>query len=54
MTDKTVVQNSLKGKNVVITGASSGVGRAAAEAFAHEGCNLILAARGQEGIDEIV
>ncbi len=46
--------NSLKGKTVVITGASSGVGRAAAEAFAMEGCNLVLAARGQKGVDEIV
>ncbi|WP_433831988.1 SDR family NAD(P)-dependent oxidoreductase [Flavobacterium anhuiense] len=44
----------LKGKTVVITGASSGVGRAAAEAFAQEGCNLILAARGWKGINEVV
>ncbi|UPZ15155.1 SDR family NAD(P)-dependent oxidoreductase [Flavobacterium humidisoli] len=46
--------NDLKGKTVVITGASSGVGRAAAEAFAHEGCNLVLAARGWKGINEVV
>ena len=46
--------NALKGKTVVITGASSGVGRAAAEAFAHEGCNLVLAARGWKGINEVV
>jgi len=44
---------TLKGKTVVITGASSGVGRAAAEAFAHEGCNLVLAARGSKGINEV-
>ncbi|WP_286971374.1 SDR family NAD(P)-dependent oxidoreductase, partial [Flavobacterium sp. UBA4854] len=44
----------LKGKTVVITGASSGVGRAAAEAFAHEECNLVLAARGWKGINEVV
>ncbi|WP_289659191.1 SDR family NAD(P)-dependent oxidoreductase [Flavobacterium panacagri] len=46
--------SSLKGKIVVITGASRGVGRAAAEAFAREGCNLVITARGKKGIDEVV
>lgn len=45
---------TLKGKTVVITGGTSGVGRAAAEAFALEGCNVVIAARGQEGLDETV
>ena len=40
----------LTGKTVVITGASSGVGLAAAEAFAQEGCHLVLAARGEPGL----
>ncbi|WP_228372501.1 SDR family NAD(P)-dependent oxidoreductase [Chryseobacterium daeguense] len=48
------LQTSLKGKTVVITGGSSGVGRAAAEAFALEGCNIVVAARGKEGLDETV
>jgi short-subunit dehydrogenase len=33
----------LKDKNVVITGAASGIGRSAALAFAREGANIILA-----------
>jgi len=45
---------TLIGKTVVITGGTSGVGRAAAEAFALEGCNVVVAARGQEGLDETV
>ncbi|WP_027381961.1 SDR family NAD(P)-dependent oxidoreductase [Epilithonimonas caeni] len=50
---KQIVQDkSLKGKTVVITGASSGVGRAITEAFALEGCQLVLAARGKEALDE--
>lgn len=47
-------QSILKGKTVVITGGSSGVGRAAAEAFALEGCNIVVAARGKNGLDETV
>jgi 3-hydroxy acid dehydrogenase/malonic semialdehyde reductase len=35
----------LNDKNVLITGASSGIGRACAEAFAARGCRLLLAAR---------
>lgn len=51
---KSTEQSSLYGKTVVITGASSGVGRAAAEAFAEQGANVVIVARGQKGIDEAV
>ena len=36
---------------VVITGASAGVGRATARAFAREGAKIALIARGQSGLD---
>ncbi len=42
----------LAGKRVVITGASKGIGFACAEAFAAEGCDLVLAARAPEAAAE--
>lgn len=44
----------LKNKTVIITGASSGVGLATAEAFAKAGCKLILASRGEEALNQAV
>jgi serine 3-dehydrogenase len=44
---------SLKNRNVFITGASSGIGEACAVAFAREGANLLLAARRKERIDRL-
>ncbi len=43
----------LKDKIVMITGASSGIGRACALAFAREGARLILVARRQERLQEL-
>ena len=43
----------LKGRVVMITGASSGIGRACAIAFAKEGCDLVICARRQKELDEV-
>ena len=43
----------LKDKVVLITGASSGFGAAAAKLFAQEGCKVILAARRIERLEEM-
>lgn len=42
----------LKGKGVIVTGASKGIGRAIAHAFAAEGANIAICARGAEALDK--
>src|SRR3989304_6148522 len=44
---------SLKNKIVFVTGASSGIGKACAEAFASKGASLILCARRIEKLNEL-
>jgi 3-hydroxy acid dehydrogenase/malonic semialdehyde reductase len=45
--------NNLVNKNVFITGASSGIGKACAEAFAKQKANLILTARRIEKLNKL-
>ncbi len=44
---------NVKGKTVLITGASAGIGRGCAEAFAEAGARLILVARRSEKLKEV-
>jgi NAD(P)-dependent dehydrogenase (short-subunit alcohol dehydrogenase family) len=43
----------LRGKRVLITGASKGIGAAGAEVFAEEGCDVIIAARSGDALQQL-
>ncbi len=42
----------LAGKVAIITGSSKGLGRASALALAHEGCAVVICARGNDGVQQ--
>ena len=44
---------TMKGKVVIITGASSGIGMACAKAFANRGANIVIAARTLSALEEL-
>jgi ribitol 2-dehydrogenase len=48
-----MTKQSLSGKTVLVTGASSGIGRATARAFAREGMRVALSARSQDKLQAL-
>src|SRR5579862_5537207 len=44
---------SFRGKAIIVTGATSGIGRAAAEAFAREEADVTLTGRDAAALDEL-
>lgn len=43
----------LSGKRVIVTGASRGIGRGIASAFAREGCRVAIGARSEDAIHSV-
>lgn len=52
-TNKNKMSNSIQGRNVLITGATKGIGKSIAYALAKEGCNLMLSARTTQALADL-
>jgi NAD(P)-dependent dehydrogenase (short-subunit alcohol dehydrogenase family) len=52
--DRSQIVNALKDKVAIVTGASSGIGNAAAKLFAQEGAKVVLAGRRKAELDALV
>ena len=46
------MEMNLKGRTVLVTGASKGIGLSVAQWFAREGCNVRMAARSLEPMEK--
>ena len=44
---------SVRGKSALVTGASSGIGREISLALARRGCNVVVAARRKQKLDDL-
>jgi NAD(P)-dependent dehydrogenase (short-subunit alcohol dehydrogenase family) len=44
---------SFAGKTVIVTGSTSGIGRATAEAFGREGASVVIVGRSEEGLAQV-
>src|SRR5689334_4492947 len=49
----TLRRMTFRGKTVVVTGATSGIGRAAAEAFAREQASIVLVGRNESVLSDV-